>query len=84
MVYLSTPRQVTIVAGFITFFSLISKPRSVRRFLRVSKEAFDLLTYECPIQFSKLQDTRQSSTWLRDTLIILLLTIYYNRIINKV
>ena len=35
-------------------------------------------------QFPKLQNTKQSSTWLRDTLIILLLTIYYNRIINKV
>ena len=52
IVSISTPKHVTLVAGLSTFLSLMSKPRSTRRALRVSNEAWDLLTTEWPIMSS--------------------------------
>ena len=52
IVSISTPRHVTFVAGWTTFFSLMSKPRSTKRACKALNEALDWLTTECPIMSS--------------------------------
>ena len=48
-VSISTARHVTFIAGWTTFFTLMSKPSSTNRAHKASNEALDLLTTECPI-----------------------------------